>query len=186
MREQIRADILEHGYSPTLGAFTQAYDESVLDASTLMLPLVGFLAADDPRMRSTVERISEQLTDEQGLVYRYRSDDGLAGSEGIFTICTFWLVDNLAMQGQVNEGRALFERLLSYGGQLGLYSEEIDSGSSMALGNYPQAFSHMALINSALNLQKAEEHLAQREHQLEPALAAIQWPGKKTRELVAS
>jgi GH15 family glucan-1,4-alpha-glucosidase len=186
VRDQIRTDILAHGYNPTLGAFTQAYDENVLDASTLMLPLVGFLAADDPRVRSTVERISEQLTDEQGLVYRYRSDDGLAGSEGIFTICTFWLVDNLAMQGQVNEARALFERLLSYGGQLGLYSEEIDSGTSTALGNYPQAFSHMALINSALNLQKAEEHLAQREHQLEPALAAIQWPGKKTRELVAS
>jgi GH15 family glucan-1,4-alpha-glucosidase len=186
VRDQIRADILAHGYNPTLGAFTQSYGESVLDASTLMLPLVGFLAADDPRMRSTVERISEQLTDEQGLVYRYRSDDGLAGSEGIFTICTFWLVDNLAMQGQVNEARALFERLLSYGGQLGLYSEEIDSGTSMALGNYPQAFSHMALINSALNLQKAEEHLTQREHQPDPALAAVQWQGRKTRELVAS
>ena len=186
VREQIRADILAHGYNSTIGAFTQAYDESVLDASTLMLPLVGFLAADDPRIRSTVERISEQLTDEQGLVYRYCSDDGLAGSEGIFTLCTFWLVDNLAMQGQVNEARVLFERMLSYGGKLGLYSEEIDSGTSMALGNYPQAFSHMALINSALNLQKAEEHLVQREHQLEPAFAAIQWPGKKTRELVAS
>ena len=145
-------------------------------------------------MRSTVERISEQLTDEQALVYRYRSDDGLADSECIYTICTFWLVDNLAMQGQVNEARVLFERMLSYGGKLGLYSEEIDSGTSMALGNYPQAFSHMALINSALNLQKAEGHLAQGEHLVggqgepkrEPALAAMQWPGKKTRELVAS
>src|SRR3989440_7608575 len=186
VREQIRADILAHGYNPTLGAFTQAYDERVLDASTLMLPLVGFIAADDPRMRSTVERIIEQLTDEQGFVYRYRSDDGLAGSEGIFTMCTFWLVDNLAMLGRVDESRSLFERVLTYGGKLGLFSEEIDPGTSMALGNYPQAFSHMALINSALNLQKAEEHLAQREHQLEPAFAAIQWPGKKTRELVAS
>jgi alpha,alpha-trehalase len=186
VREQIRADILAHGYNPTLGAFTQAYDESVLDASTLMLPLVGFIAADDPRMRSTVERISEQLTDGQGLVYRYRSNDGLAGSEGIYTICTFWLVDNLAMQGRVNEARTLFERLLSYGGQLGLFSEEIESGTNMALGNYPQAFSHMALINSALNLQKAEGRLAQGEHQSDPLLAASQWQGKKTRELMTS
>src|SRR5256885_10022442 len=163
VREQIRADILSHGYNPTLGAFTQAYDESVLDASTLMLPLVGFLAADDPRMRSTVERISEQLTDDQGLVYRYRSDDGLAGSEGIFTICTFWLVDNLAMQGQVNEARVLFERMLSYGGKTGLYFEEIDPGTNIALGNYTHAFSHMALINNALHLPNAQEDPVHRE-----------------------
>src|SRR5258707_5237543 len=144
VREQIRIDILAHGYNTTTSAFTQAYDDTGLDASTLMLPLVGFVAADDPRMRATVERISEQLTDGQGLVYRYRSDDGLAGSEGIFTICTFWLVDNLAMQGRVNEARALFVRLLSYGGQLGLYSEKIDSGTPKAPGNYPPAFSPTA------------------------------------------
>jgi GH15 family glucan-1,4-alpha-glucosidase len=185
VREQIRADILAHGYNPTLGAFTQAYDEGVLDASTLMLPLVGFVAPDDPRMRSTVERILAQLTDEQGFVYRYCAEDGLAGSEGIFTICTFWLVDNLAMQGRVNEARTLFERLLNYSGQLGLFSEEIDSRTNMALGNYPQAFSHIALINSALNLHKAEGRLAQGEHLLETALAAIPWHDKKTRELVA-
>jgi len=186
VREQIRADILAHGYNPTLGAFTQAYDEGVLDASTLMLPLVGFVAPDDPRMRSTVERILAQLTDEQGFVYRYCAEDGLAGSEGIFTICTFWLVDNLAMQGRVGEARTLFERLLNYSGKLGLFSEEIDSGTGMALGNYPQAFSHIALINSALNLHKAEGRLAQSQHQLESALAAIPWQGKKTRQLVAS
>ncbi len=185
VREQIRADILAHGYNTTTGAFTQAYDESVLDASTLMLPLVGFMAPDDQRMRSTVERIIEQLTDEQGFVYRYCSDDGLAGSEGIFTICTFWLVDNLAMQDRVNEARALFERLLSYAGQLGLFSEEINSRTNMALGNYPQAFSHIALINSALNLHKAEGRLALSELPLESVPAAIQWQGKKTRELVA-
>jgi GH15 family glucan-1,4-alpha-glucosidase len=186
VREQIRADILTHGYSETLGAFTQAYDENALDTSILMLPLVGFVAPDDPRMVSTVQRISEQLTDEQGLVYRYRSEDGLPGSEGIFTICTFWLVDNLALQGRVHEARALFERLLNYGGQLGLFSEEIDSGTNMALGNYPQAFSHLALINSALNLQKAEELLAQDEQDLEPVLAAFPGEDKKTRKLVAS
>jgi GH15 family glucan-1,4-alpha-glucosidase len=186
VREQIRIDILAHGYNPTTSAFTQAYDDTGLDASTLMLPLVGFVAADDPRMRSTVERISEQLTDDQGFVYRYRSDDGLSGSEGIFTICTFWLVDNLAMQGRVDEASSLFERLLSYAGRLGLFSEEIDSGTSMALGNYPQAFSHVALINSALNLQKAEGRLAQREHQVEPLLAAIQLQDNTNQDLLAS
>src|SRR2546421_1778648 len=185
VREQIRADILSHGYNPTLGAFTQAYDERVLDASTLMLPLVGFIAADDPRMRSTVERIIEQLTDEQGFVYRYRSDDGLAGSEGIFTMCTFWLVDNLAMLGRVDESRSLFERVLTYAGRLGLFSEEIDSGTNSALGNYPQAFTHVALINSALNLQKAERRFVQREHQTDPVMAAIQLQNLTTRKLLA-
>src|SRR4051812_1801096 len=151
VRDQIRTDILSHGYNTSLGAFTQSYDESTLDASNLMLPLVGFIPPDDPRMRSTVDRIMEQITDENGFVYRYYTDDGLTGSEGTFTICTFWLVDNLAMQGRVAEARSLFERLLSYAGRLGLFSEEIDSRENVALGNYPQAFTHIALINSAVN-----------------------------------
>jgi alpha,alpha-trehalase len=171
IREQIRADILERGYNTTLGAFTQTYDDTALDAANLLLPLVGFISPDDPRMRSTVERIIEHLTDEQGFVYRYNSSDGVAGSEGTFTICSFWLVDNLAMQGRVTEARALFERLLSYTGRLGLFSEEIDTRENVALGNYPQAFSHIALINSALNLQKAEQRYAER--YTEPITAAI-------------
>src|SRR6266700_5844201 len=109
VRDQIRADVLTHGYNTAVGAFTQSYDVTALDASTLLLPLVGFIPPDDPRMRSTVDRIIEQLTDEQGFVYRYLSDDGLPGSEGTFAICTFWLVDNLAMQGRVDEARSLFE-----------------------------------------------------------------------------
>jgi GH15 family glucan-1,4-alpha-glucosidase len=171
IREQIRTDILSRGYNTTLGAFTQAYDDTALDAANLLLPLVGFISPDDPRMRSTVERIIEHLTDEQGFVYRYHSCDGVAGSEGTFTICTFWLVDNLAMQGRVTEARALFERLLSYAGRLGLFSEEIDTRDKVALGNYPQAFSHIALINSALNLQKAEQRFT--EHHTDPIMAAI-------------
>jgi GH15 family glucan-1,4-alpha-glucosidase len=171
IRDQIRAGILERGYNTTLGAFTQAYDDTALDAANLLLPLVGFISPGDPRMRSTVERIIEHLTDEQGFVYRYNSCDGVAGSEGTFTICTFWLVDNLAMQGRVTEARALFERLLSYAGRLGLFSEEIDTWDNAALGNYPQAFSHIALINSALNLQKAERRFT--EHHTEPIIAAI-------------
>src|SRR5216684_3189117 len=171
IRDQMRAEILTHGYNTSVGAFTQSYDDTALDASSLLLPLVRFIPPDDPRMRSTVDRIMEQLTDSQGFVYRYLSDDGLSGSEGTFTICTFWLVDNLAMQGRVAEARSLFERLLSYSGRLGLFSEEIDVSNNRALGNYPQAYTHIALINSAINLRDAEMRLA--EHHTDPVIAAI-------------
>ncbi|GCE02858.1 glycoside hydrolase family 15 protein [Dictyobacter aurantiacus] len=171
VRDQIRADILMNGYDTNLGAFTQSYGDATLDASNLLLPLVGFIAPDDPRMRSTVDRTIEQLTDEHGFVYRYHAEDGLDGSEGTFAICTFWLVDNLAMQGRIDEARSLFERLLTYAGRLGLFSEEIDSVNSTALGNYPQAFTHIALINSANNLRKAEIRMA--EQHTDPLIAAI-------------
>ncbi len=176
IRDQIRADILSHGYNTTLGSFTQSYDDDTLDASNLLLPLVGFIPPDDPRMRSTVDRIMETLTDDQGFVYRYLSDDGLVGSEGTFAICTFWLVDNLAMQGRIVEARSLFERLLTHAGRLGLFSEEIDSQTSVALGNYPQAFTHIALINSAANLKKAEIRMA--EGRTGPVVAAIKLQGQ--------
>lgn len=171
VRDQIRADILVNGYDTSLGAFTQSYESKALDASNLLLPLVGFIPPDDPRMRSTVDRTIERLTDEHGFVYRYLSDDGLEGHEGTFTLCTFWLVDNLAMQGRVDEARSLFERLLKYASRLGLFSEEIDAASGASLGNYPQAFTHIALINSANNLRKAEIRKA--EHRTDPLIAAI-------------
>ncbi len=174
VRDQIRADILIHGYNTRIGAFTQSYDSELLDASNLLLPLVGFIAPDDPRMRSTVDRILEHLTDGRGFVYRYHAvdtDDGLSGGEGTFTICTFWLVDNLSMQGRIDEARSLFERLLGYASHLGLFSEEIDSRKNIALGNFPQAFTHIALINSAYNLRKAEMRMA--EHHTDPVVAAI-------------
>jgi GH15 family glucan-1,4-alpha-glucosidase len=161
VRDQIRTDILTHGYNTTIGAFTQSYDNRALDAANLLLPLVGFIAPDDSRMRSTIDRTIEKLTDEHGFVYRYLSDDGLEGKEGTFTICTFWLVDNLAMQGRIGEARSLFERLLKYAGHLKLFSEEIDSQTGTALGNYPQAFTHIALINSANNLHKAEVSISE-------------------------
>ena len=171
VRDQIRTDILTHGYNTTIGAFTQSYDNTALDAANLLLPLVGFLAPEDSRMRSTVDLTLEKLTDEHGFVYRYLSDDGLEGKEGTFTICTFWLVDNLALQGRIGEARSLFERLLKYAGHLKLFSEEIDSQTGTALGNYPQAFTHIALINSANNLRKAEMFMA--EHHTDPVVAAI-------------
>ncbi len=171
VRDQIRADVLIHGYDTTVGAFTQSYGDPSLDASSLLLPLVGFIPPEDPHMRSTVDRIIEKLTNESGFVYHYHSEDGLAGSEGNFTMCTFWLVDNFAMQGRVDEARSLFERLLGYAGRLGLFSEEIDGESGAALGNYPHASTHVALINSAINLRKAAIRMA--EHHTDPIIAAI-------------
>jgi GH15 family glucan-1,4-alpha-glucosidase len=176
-RDAIRTDILANAYNTQIGAFTQYYGGTVLDASTLLMSLVGFIPPDDPRMRSTVEKIMEQLTDDHGFVYRYNTvegaNDGLNGHEGTFTICSFWLVDNLAMQGRVDEARSLFERLLSYAGRLGLFSEEIESGTGHALGNYPQAFTHIALINSAFNLRRAE--MRQSERHSDPVIAAIKF-----------
>jgi GH15 family glucan-1,4-alpha-glucosidase len=176
VRDAIRTSVLTHGYNTQIGAFTQSYGSTALDASNLLLPLVGFIAPDDPRMRSTVDRIIEKLTDEHGFVYRYLNDDGLPGGEGTFTICTFWLVDNLAMQGRVDEARSLFERLLSYASHLGLFSEEINGGNGQSLGNFPQAFTHIALINSAFNLKKAEMRMA--EHHTDPVVAAIRLQDK--------
>ena len=173
VRDQIRTDILTNGYNTQVGAFTQYYGSTTLDASCLLLPLVGFIPPDDPRMRSTVDRVLEQLTDERGFVYRYHAEDGVEGGEGTFSLCSFWLVDNLAMQGRVDEARGLFERLVSYAGRLGLFSEEIDGASGKALGNYPQAFTHIALINSAHNLRRAELRMA--EHHTDPVIAAIKF-----------
>ncbi|HET8911378.1 MAG TPA: glycoside hydrolase family 15 protein [Ktedonobacteraceae bacterium] len=173
VREQIRTDVLAHGYNPQVGAFTQSYDSTILDASSLLLPLVGFIPATDPRMRSTVDRIMEHLTDKQGFVFRYNGEDGLNGGEGTFTICSFWLVDNLAMQGRLDEARSLFEHLVSHAGYLGLFSEEIEAGSGAALGNYPQAFTHIALINSAQNLYRAEQQMAEHHPRTAPLIAAI-------------
>lgn len=155
IRDQIHLSVLTHGYNPRVRAFTQAYDTCALDASCLFLPLVGFIAADDPRMVSTVERIMEELTDEHQFVYRYHTDDGLTGVEGTFLMCTFWLIDNLALQGRLAEASTIFERILQYAGKSGLFSEEVDPRNNRALGNYPQAFSHLALIQSALHLQHA-------------------------------
>lgn len=155
-REAIRRAILAEGYDAELGAFTQAFGERVLDASAMVMPLVGFLPPTDPRVRSTVERVRERLAS-GGLVYRYVTEDGLPGGEATFTLCSFWLVDNLALDGRADEARALFERVVGYANDLGLLSEEIEPASGELLGNYPQGFTHLALIRSALNIAKAED-----------------------------
>jgi len=142
---------------PVRGAFTGVYGDPELDASVLMLPLFGFIPADDPRMRSTVALIERELTSPEGFVYRYRHerfDDGIGGREGTFNICTFWLCDNLNLQGETGRARELFERVCRSANDLGLLSEQTDVEYGM-LGNFPQAFSHLALINSAVNIERA-------------------------------
>lgn len=153
VREEIRKDIETRGYDPDRGAFVQAYGSKVMDASALMLPLVGFIRPEDPRMQSTLKRIEEELMTPEGLVFRYRNmDDGLGGEEGAFLICSFWLVDNLIFAGQREKAVSLFEKLRTYSNDLDLFSEELDPHSLEMLGNFPQAFTHMGLINAAVQL----------------------------------
>jgi GH15 family glucan-1,4-alpha-glucosidase len=154
-RKAIRRAILAEGYDAELGAFTQALGEPALDASALVIPLVGFLPATDPRVVSTAERIAERLTS-GGLVYRYLGEDGLPGGEATFALCSFWLVDNLALQGRLDAARVLFERVAGYANDVGLLAEEIAPESGELLGNYPQGFSHLALIRAALSIAGAE------------------------------
>lgn len=157
-REEIRSALLNRGYNAEIGAFTQALGAPVLDASALALPLVGFLPASDARVQSTVDRIRERLTS-NGFVYRYftrETDDGLPGDEGAFVLCSFWLVDNLALGGRINEARELFERIVGYANDVGLLAEEIDPNSGDLLGNFPQGFTHLGLIRAALSIAKAE------------------------------
>ena len=155
IRQEIRDEVLAKGYDAERGAFVQAYGSKNLDAAALMLPLVGFIKADDPRMRSTIEAIERELTSKQGFVYRYRYfDDGLAGGEGTFNICSFWLADNLILLGQTARARRLFEKLCDSANDLGLFSEETDEETGAMLGNFPQAFTHMAHINTAVLLDR--------------------------------
>lgn len=157
VRDRIRAAILERGWSERAGAYTQTFGSDELDASSLMMPIVGFLQAGDPRMRATIEAVAAGLSDERGLVYRYRGDDGLAGDEGVFGICTYWLVQCLAMLGEVQRAKELFETMTSLGNDVGLFSEEVDTASGEALGNFPQAFTHIGLVNAAWAIAQAED-----------------------------
>ncbi len=155
--EEIRADILEHGLNDK-GVLVQHYDTDALDASTLLAALFGFLPGDDKRLRASVMAIANDLT-EDGFVLRYRTgetDDGLSGKEGTFLICSFWLVSALAIVGEVQQARDLMERLLRIASPLGLYAEEFDAGTGRHLGNFPQAFSHLALMEAAARIMVPE------------------------------
>jgi GH15 family glucan-1,4-alpha-glucosidase len=158
VRDEIHADVTKKGYNAEKKSFTQAYDSDVLDACALLIPRVGFLPYDDERVINTVETIRDELT-EDGLVLRYRtdeSDDGLSGREGSFLICSFWLVEALRGIGQTQEAEELFERLLALRNDVGLLSEEYDTRAGRLVGNFPQAFTHLALVNCALALSKGD------------------------------
>ncbi|MBA2287970.1 MAG: glycoside hydrolase family 15 protein [Ktedonobacteraceae bacterium] len=157
IREQIRAAILEHGWSEKAGAYTQAFGSDELDASALMMPIVGFLPATDPRMRATIDAIADQLADAHGLIYRYRASDGLAGKEGTFLLCTFWLAHALVLAGEVQRARTTFEQAIAYVNDVGLLAEEVDPETNELLGNFPQAFSHIGLVNAAWAISQKEQ-----------------------------
>ena len=158
-RDEIRAVILEHGWNSKAGAFTQAFGGEDLDASNLMLVITGFLPGDDPRMKATIDATAERLTDERGLVYRYLAQDGLAGEEGTFLLCTFWLAQAQALAGEVDQAVATFERAVSAINDVGLLAEEIDADGEM-IGNFPQAFSHIGLVNAAWAIAQAQQRAA--------------------------
>lgn len=167
---KIRDDIHAHGYDEQLQTFVQAYGESAVDAANFRIALVGFLPPTDERLRSTITTTGRILSGDEALIYRYRptgnqpnnadesaaADDGLSGSEGSFLACAFWYISDLALMGRLDEARTRFEHLLRYASPLGLYSEELDASSGALIGNFPQAFTHIGLINAARQLHEAE------------------------------
>jgi GH15 family glucan-1,4-alpha-glucosidase len=163
-RDEIRVAVLERGWSERAQAYAQSFDTDELDAAQLLMPILGFLPADDERMRSTIETIARELT-EDGLVLRYRNQeglnaDGLEGEEGAFVICSFWLVSCLAQAGELERAQALFDQLAGYANDVGLLAEEIDTANGEQLGNFPQAFSHIGLITAAWQIDQARERSA--------------------------
>src|SRR5215470_10032048 len=164
LRDEIHEHVCQHGFNPSVGTFVQSYGSTALDASLLLIPLVGFLPVSDPRVVATIEAIERKLTVD-GFVLRYdleKSDDGIAGDEATFLLCSFWLVDCLIMLGRRNDALNLFNKLLKVRNDLGLLAEEYDPTAGRQLGNFPQAFSHIGLVNSAVNLSRAVGTLSQR------------------------
>jgi GH15 family glucan-1,4-alpha-glucosidase len=155
-QDQIREAILTRGWSDLANSFTQSFGSDDLDASSLMLPLVGFLPGDDPKVLATIKAAEEHLTDDRGLVHRYRANDGLGGDEGTFLLCTFWLAQALALAGEPSRARSVFERATAFVNDIGLLAEEVDPVSGELLGNFPQAFSHIGLVNAAWAISEIE------------------------------
>ncbi|MCU1428398.1 MAG: glycoside hydrolase family 15 protein [Actinomycetia bacterium] len=154
-RDEIADAILTRGWNDEVGAYTQSFGSTELDASTLMMAIVGFLPATDARMRATIDAIADRLTDDHGLVYRYLADDGLGGSEGTFLLCTFWLAQALALAGDIEQATAVFDRAAAFANDVGLLAEEVDAETGELLGNFPQAFSHIGLVNAAWTISQA-------------------------------
>jgi GH15 family glucan-1,4-alpha-glucosidase len=167
LRDEICSEVLSKGFDPELGSFVQAYGTKFLDASLLLLPAVGFLPVSDPRMEQTIAAIEQRLL-RDGFVMRYDTaveDDGLPPGEGAFLACSFWLVDVYVLQGRMADAERLFRRLIAVRNDLGLLSEEYDPHLKRQIGNFPQAFSHMALVNAAYNLTRIEKPVEQRAQQ---------------------
>jgi GH15 family glucan-1,4-alpha-glucosidase len=165
LADEVHAEICERGFDPNLNSFVQAYGSKRLDASLLMIPLVGFLPATDPRVEGTLRAIEDKLLIDGKFVLRYETDhaaDGLPAGEGAFLVCSFWLVGNYIMQGRFADARQLFDRLLSLCNDIGLLSEEFDPASGRMLGNFPQAYSHVGLIVGALNLSRQRGPMEER------------------------
>jgi GH15 family glucan-1,4-alpha-glucosidase len=156
-RDEIKDTILTRGWNESAGAFTQSFGSVDLDASNLMMPIVGFIPATDPRMLATINATAERLTDKHGLVYRYLAHDGLEGEEGTFLLCTFWLAQALALAGEIDRAHETFERAIVYVNDVGLLAEEVDPDTGELLGNFPQAFSHIGLVNAAWAISQAEQ-----------------------------
>jgi GH15 family glucan-1,4-alpha-glucosidase len=164
IRDEIHTDVCANAFDPSLGSFVQSYGSKALDAALLLMPLVGFLPPADPRMTGTVAAVERHLLLD-GLVFRYDTGDGVDGlppGEGAFLACSFWLADNYILQGRLAEARALFERLLALRNDVGLLAEEYDPRQGRQLGNFPQAFSHVALVNTAFNLTRSQGPADQR------------------------
>jgi GH15 family glucan-1,4-alpha-glucosidase len=164
LRDEIHREVCEKGFDPELGSFTQSYGSKELDASLLLLPLVGFLPATDPRIRGTIEAVERELL-EDGFLVRYRTReqgvDGLPPGEGVFLPCSFWLVNCYQLLGRHDEALALFGRLVGLANDVGLLSEEYDPKGGRMLGNFPQAFTHLALVESAFNVASERSSLVE-------------------------
>jgi GH15 family glucan-1,4-alpha-glucosidase len=164
VRDEIRADVCAHGFDTKRGTFVQHYGGAALDAALLLLPQTGFLPPDDPRIRGTIAAIERDLV-RDGFVLRYSTDevdDGLEGGEGAFIACSFWLADAYAMTGRLDDAAEVFERLLAVRNDLGLLAEEYDPAGGRQLGNFPQGFSHIGLVNTAYNVVTAHGPAEQR------------------------
>jgi GH15 family glucan-1,4-alpha-glucosidase len=164
VRDAIHDDVCAHGFNPRLRSFVQSYGSEELDASLLLLPTVGFLPSNDPRIQGTIAAVERRLF-VNGFLLRYDThgtDDGLPAGEGAFLACSFWLADAYVLMGRVDEARRLFERLLDLRNDVGLLAEEYDPEAHRLVGNFPQAFSHVALVNTAHNLARATKPAQQR------------------------
>jgi len=157
-KDKIRREVLTRGWSKKKKSFVQKFDNEDLDASLLMLPKVGFIDGKDPRMISTIKAVEKELGAGDGLLYRYKTQDGLPGKEGVFLLASFWLVDALVLSGQKEKAHKIFNNLCSLANHVGLFSEELNPKTKEFLGNFPQAYTHIGLINSVFYLAGLENH----------------------------